>query len=104
MARKLISISDLHISAQALDDFDTEIEDQLVGFLAELGSGSDSVELVINGDFLDFVQAPPAEGGELEAISSAEGQPLCFTERQSLRKLENIHTLTLVFLQALQAC
>lgn len=90
MGTKLITISDLHISAQALDDFDPEIESKFVAFLAELASRRDAVELVINGDFLDFVQAPPAEGTALEGISSAEGQPLCFTESQSGEKLEAI--------------
>jgi hypothetical protein len=47
------------------------------------------VELVINGDFLDFAQAPPWQGSDLESFS-ADGIPLCFTEDQSLLKLTAI--------------
>jgi UDP-2,3-diacylglucosamine pyrophosphatase LpxH len=47
------------------------------------------VELVINGDLLDFVQAPPFTGRRLEA-KSATGIPLCFTQQQSLDKLAAI--------------
>ena len=61
MPNKLVVISDLHMSAQALDDFDTEIEQKFVLFLSSLKSRPESIELVINGDFLDFVQAPPVE-------------------------------------------
>jgi len=91
MGKRLVTISDLHISAEPLDDFDGEIESKFSGFLSELGLGSAQVELVINGDFLDFVQAPPYEGEALESFSSAEGLPLCFTEKQSLEKLEAIY-------------
>jgi hypothetical protein len=45
--------------------------------------------LVINGDFLDFVQAAPWWGRALEG-ETAEGLPLCFTERQSADKFEAI--------------
>jgi len=91
MAKKLITISDLHISTPPLDDFDPEIESKFNGFVSHLASAPEDVELVINGDFLDFVQAPPFEGMALEATAAAEGCPLCFTEDQSLEKLQAIY-------------
>jgi predicted phosphodiesterase len=47
------------------------------------------VELIINGDFLDFVQAPPCQEADLQSVSESK-IPLCFTEEQSLAKLEAI--------------
>ena len=88
---RILVISDLHISAGALDDCDRELEEALVRFLAYASSVGDDRELVINGDFLDFVQAPPAEGRALEdeAVDphTTRKEPVCFTERQSLVKL-----------------
>lgn len=91
MGKMLVTISDLHMSAPPLDDFDNEIEGKFGAFLSELGSHSEQVELVINGDFLDFVQAPPYEGDALESVSSSEGLSLCFTESQSMEKLQAIY-------------
>src|SRR5438270_6780848 len=91
MARKLVTISDLHISKSPLDDFDNEIEVLFGKFISDLSASQESVELVINGDFLDFVQAPPFEGDALEAVSRDEGLLLCFTEKQSLAKLDAIY-------------
>lgn len=88
--RKLVVISDLHISAKELDDFDSELEAHLLRFLDHLASRESAVELVINGDFLDFVQAPPWEGKNLESRSRVGGARLCFTEEQSLEKLAAI--------------
>src|SRR5437868_6562702 len=90
-AKQLIVISDLHMSAQALDDFDLEIEGKFVEFVKKLSSEPQSIELVINGDFLDFVQAPPVDGSGLTGLVSTEGQPLSFTESQSGQKLDAIH-------------
>ena len=87
--RDLIVVSDLHVSAGPLDDFDREIERHFVDFLGTLGARPRPAELVINGDFLDFVQAPPSEGKELES-KAVDGTPLCFTEEQSARKLAAI--------------
>jgi UDP-2,3-diacylglucosamine pyrophosphatase LpxH len=87
--RLLLVISDLHMGVGALDDFDAEIEKHFVGFLGEWRANSTPVELVINGDLLDFVQAPPFTGRKLEARSST-GIPLCFTQQQSLDKLTAI--------------
>jgi len=86
---RVIVISDLHISAGPLDDCDQELESCLVGFFGELFQDNGSAELVINGDFLDFVQAPPWSGPELES-ESPQGIPLCFKEEHSLAKLEAI--------------
>ena len=48
----IVVISDLHISAAKLDDFDRELEGHLVEFLTrELQTRISGVELVINGDF-----------------------------------------------------
>jgi hypothetical protein len=87
-SRSLIVISDLHISSGPLDDFDTELEAALVNFISEL-SKRGAVELIINGDFLDFVQASPWKDSEFES-TSPDGIPLCFTEEQSQLKLESI--------------
>lgn len=87
--RSLVVISDLHIGAGPLDDCDGELENCLVSFLDQLCSRDTAVELVVNGDFLDFAQAAPWKGSELESVSSL-GIPLCFTENQSLAKLESI--------------
>jgi UDP-2,3-diacylglucosamine pyrophosphatase LpxH len=86
----IIVISDIHVSAGALDDCDLELENCLVGFLGELSSKDSAIKLVINGDFLDFIQAPPWQGAELEAISSDGNVNLCFTEDQSVEKLKAI--------------
>jgi UDP-2,3-diacylglucosamine pyrophosphatase LpxH len=91
MARKLLAISDLHISAQVLDDFDAKIEHEFKRFISSLASETEDIELVINGDFLDFVQAPPYEGDFLESTALAEGCALCFSEDQSLEKLKAIY-------------
>ena len=85
---RYVIISDLHVSAGVLDDCDPEIEGHLCRFLEGLHSGT---ELVINGDFLDFAQAPPETGSDLESQTSTN-TPLCFTEDQSTAKLKAIIT------------
>lgn len=87
--KTIIVISDLHVGASDLDDCDKTLEGHLVAFLTELAARKDCVELVINGDFLDFAQAPPWQGDELEA-TSPDGLPLCFTEDQSITKFRAI--------------
>jgi UDP-2,3-diacylglucosamine pyrophosphatase LpxH len=89
MNRWLAVISDLHISEGALDDFDAELESHLISFLEWLGARPEPAELVVNGDFLDFVQASPWTGDDLEA-STAGGVPLCFTQDHSVQKLDAI--------------
>lgn len=86
----VVIISDLHIGAGKLDDFEPEIEREFVRFVREIAAWREPVELVINGDLLDFVQAPPAtgkdDGGvplEGEAVTKT---PLCFTSGQSETK------------------
>src|SRR5258706_1830715 len=86
---RILVISDLHLASGQLDDFDPEIEDALVEFLGQVSSERRETELVINGDFLDFVQAAPWQSQEFESETPA-GLPLCFTESQSLQKLETI--------------
>lgn len=89
-SRTLIVISDLHLGGgDALDDCDRELEDHLVDFLGELSRRQAPVELIINGDFLDFAQAPPWRGKELES-ATAGNVPLCFSEKQSSTKFSNI--------------
>lgn len=85
MSRWIFVISDLHIGEGQLDDFDKELEDHLVSFIQSLGLKQEPVELVINGDFIDFVQATPWLGADLESTTD-EGIPLCFTEAQSVAK------------------
>ncbi|HEX8317681.1 MAG TPA: metallophosphoesterase [Longimicrobium sp.] len=97
----VIVLSDLHLGAGPLDDFDAVIEEHFCTFLSELSSSDQPTELVINGDFIDFVQAPPSEGHELEAETD-RGIPLCFTEVQSNEKLSavlNEHKKAFVALQ-----
>jgi UDP-2,3-diacylglucosamine pyrophosphatase LpxH len=85
----VIVISDLHIGSGPLDDFDHAIELELVAFLGELTRRPEAIELVINGDFLEFVQAEPWEDAGLKG-ATGKNQALCFTEVQSLMKLRNI--------------
>lgn len=85
----IVVISDLHVGSGPLDDCDEELESNLVSFINQLCSKVTAVELVINGDFLDFAQAAPWAGSELES-ESPDGVPLCFTEEQSIAKLEAI--------------
>ena len=88
---RIVVVSDLHMSAGLLEDFDHELEVQFAQFLEErLCRQNEAVELVINGDFLDFVQAPPYSGPDLQGQSPAK-LPLCFTQVQSRQKLAAIH-------------
>jgi UDP-2,3-diacylglucosamine pyrophosphatase LpxH len=86
----LIVISDLHMGSGQIDDFEPEIEQKFVNFLQEWRSKYDAIELVINGDLLDFVQASPYKEKDLRD-KSPEGVPLCFTENQSCQKLDAIY-------------
>jgi UDP-2,3-diacylglucosamine pyrophosphatase LpxH len=86
---RILVISDLHLASGQLDDFDRELEGALVEFFGKVSSEKKGTELVINGDFLDFVQAEPWQSPEYESETSA-GVPLCFTEHQSLQKLKTI--------------
>jgi hypothetical protein len=52
-------------------------------------SENEPTELVINGDFLDFVQAEPWQSKEFESQTS-DGVPLCFAEEHSVEKLRGI--------------
>jgi UDP-2,3-diacylglucosamine pyrophosphatase LpxH len=98
----IIVISDLHISSGLLDDFDRELEDHFARFLEnDLACRPYAVELVINGDFLDFVQAPPYKGPTLQA-QSQEKLPLCFTQDQSCQKLAAIRAAHQPTFDALQ--
>ena len=88
-AASLIVISDLHIGAGPLDDFDTRMELEFVAFLRDLEGRVEPIELIINGDFLEFVQAEPWADADLSG-KSHNGLLLCFTEAQSLAKLSSI--------------
>ena len=88
MTSKTVVISDLHIGAGLLDDCDSELESCLISFLREQSSNDNAVELVINGDFLDFAQAEPWESPDFE--TEYEGLPLCYTQKQSTLKFEKI--------------
>lgn len=89
MPKTTLIISDLHVGAGPLDDCDEEVEAHLVSFIETICIRNHPVELIINGDFLDFAQAPPSHGRELESVSPL-GIPLCFTEEQSRAKLRAI--------------
>jgi UDP-2,3-diacylglucosamine pyrophosphatase LpxH len=86
----VVVISDLHIASGPLDDCDAELQGHFVSFLNDLGRRDAAIELVLNGDFLDFVQAEPWSGSDLESFGDNE-VPLCFTQEQSIAKLESIH-------------
>ena len=51
MAGKLIVISDLHISAQALDDFDLKIESEFKRFVSELTAGDKHPSRFADNDY-----------------------------------------------------
>ncbi len=86
---RIVVISDLHIGSGPLDDCDKGLESKLVDFFNGLSNDSPPTTLVINGDFLDFVQAEPWQGDEIRS-QSPEKIPLCFTNEQSLAKAESI--------------
>ena len=86
---RTIVLSDAHISAGPLDNCDPELADHIATFFQTQALLEPPVELVINGDFLDFVQALPYEDSALRACSP-DGVTLCFTESQSREKLRNI--------------
>jgi UDP-2,3-diacylglucosamine pyrophosphatase LpxH len=88
---RLIVISDLHISTAPLEDFDGELQGHLCRFLAELAADPAPIELVINGDFLDFVQARPWQGAALRSRTPNNNILLCFTQKQSEDKLDSIY-------------
>lgn len=88
--RDSIIISDLHIGAGPLDDCDQDLESNLCAFLEMLSAKDDPIELIINGDFLDFVQAPPWKGPDLESHTK-DKIPLCHTAAHSVTKLDAIH-------------
>jgi UDP-2,3-diacylglucosamine pyrophosphatase LpxH len=91
----------MHVGAGPLDDCDAEIEKGLVGFLTVLSQSDIPTELVVNGDFLDFAQASPWRGTDLESETSS-GIPLAFTESQSLEKFNSIVTAHLPVFVALR--
>ena len=87
---RTLILSDTHVSAGPLDDCDTELDGHIAAFLRTHATLSPPVELILNGDFLDFVQAPPYEDSALRAPSSSSDALLCFTQSQSREKLQNI--------------
>jgi UDP-2,3-diacylglucosamine pyrophosphatase LpxH len=102
MNRSLVIISDLHMSNGPLEDFDEDLEGHLVSFLKWLTEHEDPFELVVNGDFLDFVQAVPYSGRNLESATDV-GIPLCFSEEQSLEKFDAIRRAHPMVFSALRA-
>ena len=87
--QRVIILSDTHIGSGPLDDFDSILQEHLCRFLDQWAKDPSAIEIVINGDFLEFVQASPWEGHELRSHTVA-GLPLCFTQDQSLTKLDAI--------------
>lgn len=86
---RVFVISDVHVGAGELDDFVPALEEKLIRFIDTLARLPQTVELVINGDFFDFATAAPWNDPQLESTTDY-GLPLCFTEDQSCRKLEQI--------------
>ncbi len=82
MAKTRYIISDLHLGAgDYLDDF--EQDDSFLAFLEQLGKRRSS-ELIINGDFIDFVAV------NLEKTTVHPFSRLGSTESESLEKLERV--------------
>ncbi len=78
---ELYIISDLHLcDGSRVEDFRSDDERALVSFLFQLGR-SRSALLIINGDFIDFVQIQPRSQMWLDAKLDA-------TEADSLEKLD----------------
>jgi UDP-2,3-diacylglucosamine pyrophosphatase LpxH len=80
MDKQAFIISDLHIGGGAadanLEDFDQD--ESFVGFVDAI-AGADTT-LIVNGDFIDFIQIPP--------YTVPQPCHLLWTEQQSLQKLE----------------
>lgn len=87
---RVIVISDLHMGSGPLEDFDPEVEKGLAEFCDQIATEGRPTELVINGDFLDFVQAEPWQSPDFESTTADGSVQLCFTQQQSLQKLERI--------------
>jgi UDP-2,3-diacylglucosamine pyrophosphatase LpxH len=81
--RRLVVVSDLHLAAGPLGDFDADVAQLFVEFCRGL-SRAEPCELVINGDFIDFPQSEPFFSSE-ESVTD-DGRRLCFTEQQSVAK------------------
>ncbi len=86
--RTLRIISDLHVGAGVLDDCDAALEQEVSRFFTDTARTNLPTEIVINGDFLDFVQADPWNC-QLEG-TSADGVPLCHDIATSLEKLAHM--------------
>jgi UDP-2,3-diacylglucosamine pyrophosphatase LpxH len=85
----LYVISDLHIGAGELDDCDAGCEAALVEFIGSL-TGQPDVELVLNGDSFDFVQADPWNLPGMSGHSREGGLPLAHTRSHALAKARAI--------------
>lgn len=84
MQPELYVISDLHLcDGGSVEDFLPDDDAALAAFLDEI-SQSPAASLIINGDFMDFVQVQP-DGGR-----HWFDEQLDASEEQSLRKLEEI--------------
>ncbi len=87
-------ISDLHLgmghrgdgTLHPLEDFTSDATFRQLLDLIERESGD---ELVINGDWLDFLQLEPLEAYPQDKLFSADGHRLGWTEKDSLKKFES---------------
>jgi len=86
---RVVVVSDVHIGAGEIDDFKPELENHFVRFLDQLAVSPQPLELIINGDCFDFATASPFDDPQLESRTAWQA-PLCFTEAQSCRKLQNM--------------
>lgn len=81
MARITYVVSDLHLGAgDYLDDFDRD--DGFIELVREIG-GRRGAELIINGDFIDFVAVNlgKSSAGPFSRLGSTEGESLARLER-----------------------
>ncbi len=94
MAKSRFIVSDLHLGAgDYLDDFDQD--ESFKGLLDDISRRRGS-ELIINGDFIDFVAVT------LEKESTRPFSRLGCTEEESLRKLERVLEAHASFFAALR--
>ena len=98
-------VSDLHLSSEeALDDFYSDQE--FAEFLEYHAATYDRVHLVINGDWVDFLQTDPRPARStkeaLKQLDLEEIWPINVTEDQAVAGLEKVATRHAAFFAALR--
>jgi UDP-2,3-diacylglucosamine pyrophosphatase LpxH len=95
-------VSDLHLSAEpSLDDF--YADDEFADFLSYHAARHEAVHLIINGDWIDFLQIDPHPDKRGERADLEEIYPLRMTEQQAVTALERTISRHTRFFDALRA-